>query len=296
MDAAYLNRIYRPLTTSARIVDTDGSLTLTIDDPAWRGRGWTPLIPDHGKLMHMFLIREGELDAFAHIHPIKVDDWRFAVTVPPLPAGSYRIYADVTHESGFVQTLTDLVELPEHDGTEPAPEGLEPDPDDSWHVADVQDETRHTFDDGAMMTWDLDLDLDGPIRMDEETTLTFSLKTAEGEPAALEPYMGMMSHAAVRRDDGSVFIHLHPTGTISMAAQMLFETRGRSEKETAGGEMDHGEMDHSRHAMGGETVSTVTLPYVFPRAGDYRIWVQVKSAGRVYTGVFATEVMEKAQD
>jgi hypothetical protein len=32
--------------------------------------------------------------------------------------------------------------------------------------------------------------------------------------------------------------------------------------------------------------STVTFPYGFPEAGDYRIFVQVKRGGRVITGVF----------
>ena len=30
----------------------------------------------------------------------------------------------------------------------------------------------------------------------------------------------------------------------------------------------------------------VAFPYGFPRAGDYRIFVQVKRAGRIETGVF----------
>ena len=34
----------------------------------------------------------------------------------------------------------------------------------------------------------------------------------------------------------------------------------------------------------------VTFPYGFPEAGDYRIFVQVKRAGRVITGVFDANV------
>jgi hypothetical protein len=34
----------------------------------------------------------------------------------------------------------------------------------------------------------------------------------------------------------------------------------------------------------------VSFPYGFPKAGEYRIFVQIKRAGHIETGVFDTEI------
>ena len=109
MDGEAQSSLFKPFRTHATVALAGGRpvLTLAIDDP--RRHDWMPLIPDHGKLMHLFLMREPGLDAFAHLHPVAQGDDRFLATLPPLPAGSYRVYADVVHESGFPQTLVDRV-------------------------------------------------------------------------------------------------------------------------------------------------------------------------------------------
>jgi TRAP-type C4-dicarboxylate transport system substrate-binding protein len=117
------------------------------------------------------------------------------------------------------------------------------------------------------------------LRAGRETTLRFEVLTPEGEPARLEPYMGMLSHAVVTRADGAVFVHLHPMGTVSMTSQQLFEQRERGDTiRSSTGELIVGA--HSGHDGHGPAVSTVSFPYEFPQPGRYHLWVQVKRQGR----------------
>jgi hypothetical protein len=288
-DAAYRANLFAPLEIETRAtLEADGPvLTLAITDSTWTGGRWSPLIPDHGKLMHMFLIREPALDAFAHVHPVRLDSISFRLPLPPLPAGSYRVYADIVHESGFVQTLTDRVEIPAF----PAAPVPTLDPDDSWRVASTAVGAHSPLEDGSTMTREA---AELPLVAGRETTLRFRVRDPDGAPAHLEPYMGMLSHAVVTREDGAVFVHLHPMGTVSMTSQLLFEQRTRGDTlRTETGELILREpADHALHAAHAVSTDEVAFPYEFPQPGRYRIWVQVKREGRVLTGVFDAEVSE----
>jgi hypothetical protein len=106
--------------------------------------------------------------------------------------------------------------------------------------------------------------------------------------------MGMAGHAMITRDDGAVFAHLHPGGTISMAAQATFLLRqpGDTVRGALGRRL--AEMATSGTTMADtQTAATGTLsfPYAFPKPGRYRIWIQVKRAGRILTGAFEANVL-----
>ncbi len=305
VDSAYRRSIYRPLAVATAV--TPGPvrvMTLTIEDETWLGRQWTPLMPDHGKLMHMFIVRDGDLDAFAHIHPVSFDTSSFHVVLPAsLPSGDYRVYADIVHESGFAQTLTDTVAVPELQLDTQAAEstgvvqviGVEawlstaegrqrllPDADDSWTVTPSRGdatEAAYALESGHTITWDR---TGQELAVARDVSLRFVVNDADGAPATLRPYMGMMSHAAVSRDDGSVFVHLHPTGSINMAAQMRF---AREEGSDTNGAM----MGRRRPQ---DSTNVVTFPFVFEEPGIYRVWVQVKTESGVETGVWDVEVGE----
>jgi hypothetical protein len=306
VDTAYRAGIYRPLATSSVLESGEAGpvLTLRIDDPEWRGRQWTLLMPDHGKLMHMFLVADEGLGAFAHIHPESADSTSFAVPFPPLPPGTYRIYADIVQESGFAQTLVDSVTLTATvratmgatlgatmgatpgarvgAGVETASfEAAHRDPDDSWAVLPALGQAsgeRFELPSGRTLVWESGRQ----PSLDTETSLSFRVTEPDGTRTALEPYMGMLSHAAVTRDDGSVFIHMHPAGSISLAAQERFR---RAEGGAGAADPQAGGMP-----VMSDTTDVVSFPFVFPAPGAYRIFVQVKIDGAVETAVFDVDV------
>jgi len=70
---------------------------------------------------------------------------------------------------------------------------------------------------------------DARVAAGAEAPLRFVVRTPAREPATLESYMGMAAHAMIVRDDGSVFVHLHPAGTIALASQQAFLLRQRGD-------------------------------------------------------------------
>jgi hypothetical protein len=106
--------------------------------------------------------------------------------------------------------------------------------------------------------------------------------------------MGMAAHAAVVASDGSVFIHLHPMGTVTTAAQQVFRARDLGDT-TARGRLDSSALASgaaaSMPAMPAMSMSgRISFPYEFPKPGRYRVWVQVKPGARVLTGTFDVDV------
>ena len=301
LDESYRARgILQPEPIQATVRSTTNALQLELrplaDAPPQAS--WATLEPDHGKLMHLFLVREPGLDVFAHLHPVRGPEGEFRLELPPLAAGEYQLYGDVTFESGLSQTLVARVTLPRPVGS---PRGLPVvgtnvlneivcgsfggmtnansgalDNDDSWHIEPTG---RRLPNAPVGMGWVARL-MDGytlhfenavAVARGDEPALRFAAFAPDGSAAPLQNYMGMAGHAAVRRTDGSVFAHLHPSGSFSMASlEVLRRREGQSDAPTESPPPDH----------------RLAFPYEFPKPGDYRIWIQVRLGGRVLTGVF----------
>ncbi|MGA0559469.1 hypothetical protein ACO2Q8_22615 [Larkinella sp. VNQ87] len=338
-------QLYAPLpitTTVDTKPDQTPVMTIRIDTAQFaqgngKRRRLAFLVPDHGKLMHVFLARTPGLDAFAHLHPDRADITRFQTDLPDLPAGQYMLYADIVYRNGFTETLTDTVSIPAPRTKPVAVNSPAPvsDEDNSWLVTQpmgvkanavgiphLDDDmvlcgipgASSTLSDGSTMLW-----TDKPasvLETGKPYLLKFAVADAQGKPAPLEPYLGMGGHAAIVRSDGTVFIHLHPVGTYSMAAESFLVDRiadtTRSfqypDPVVFRDSIDRyvaalktlPEAEKNRRLIAGMPAMSHTMkvnnmvefPYAFPRPGHYRIWVQVKRNGRVLTGVFDTQVKE----
>lgn len=232
----------------------------------------TPLLLDHGHEMHLFMVRVPALDRLAHLHPQRGPDDVFTQRLPGLPAGRYRLFADIVSAAGYPVTGVGEIDLPE---LSCAP----PDGDDAmWSGPPAQPRTQPPttaeLSDGARMIWDRT----GPVRAGVASPLHFHVVNRDGSPAQLEPYMGMAGHAAIVAGDLTVFAHLHPSGSVAMPALELANAGiGVSDP-------------HAGHAMHQALPPEVGFPYGFPRPGSYRVFVQIKRAGTVETGAFDVAV------
>jgi hypothetical protein len=297
------NLLSRPLETQAKVQVAGANRVLRIEVPEF-DRGAPPLVPDHGKLMHLFMVREPGLDAFAHLHPVKVDKKTYSALLPDLPAGRYRFYADVTFETGWSETLTNSVEMPKVSLETAASITTNTiklnrmDEDDAWNFGS---ENAAAPGKEFLSSVGCLVRFINPksIRANRNVDLKFAAQDEGGRALNLEPYLGMTGHLVVMRHDGAVFTHLHPGGSASMAAMQLSALRaeGKLPLRVALGKEDPicklpepGKKELAWLNGAGEREGEVAFPYAFPKEGEYRLWLQVRVKGRVQTAVFDLDV------
>ena len=283
VDADYRRSIFHAPVVDVSVGATGRTLRLTVHDTNGFRAIFSPVAPEHGKMMHLFLIRSPAMDAFAHLHPSEVDSLVFTTTVPDLPAGDYRLFGDIMLENGSSLTVSNTMTLAEGAHSTPS------DSDDAWTPSLTAVPARANavaaMGHGYRLAW---AGGDGALPANAPLDLRFIVTDSAGNPARLEPYLGMAAHAVVLRDDGSVFIHLHPMGTVATTAQQIYEARDRGDT-TARGRLKPGAFTDSA-TMPMSFTGALSFPYEFPKAGRYRIWVQAKPAREILTGAFDVEV------
>ncbi len=266
----YARNIYKPLELKATV--QDGSrLVLQLHNPGWLGRRTDDLLPDHNHLMHLYVIHVPEMDRVWHLHPERGAAEDFEQRLPAMPAGRYALYADLVHANGLGETATGEIEVPNIAGSPLVGDdagGTGPPVANADYARTVS-----PLPGGYRMVWERG---DGKLRARHLNEFRFRLEDAEGKPATdVELYMGMLGHAAFVSVDRTVFAHVHPSGSAPMPAIALAQP----------------ENPHAGHMMGQSALpAEASFPYGFPKPGAYRIFVQMKRAGEIVTGVFDAQV------
>ena len=282
----YARYVYKPLTMQAKL-GAGHTLHLKIEDPGWlRSRKVDDFVPDHDHLMHLYLIREFAMDVVYHLHPEQIAPGEFQLALPSIPEGHYSLYADVVHATGFPETLVASMYFPKIEGrplTGDDATGVAP-PKSHYRgtdgcPADPTAGPQFRLPDGYTMLWN------NPAKLPAKTPqlFEFSLLGPDNKPAPdMALYMGMLGHAAFVKVDDTVFAHVHPSGTVSMAAMMMAAAQNQSANPSTMPSMPGMNMDMSS----GKILNTVSFPYGFPTTGAYRIFVQMKHGETIETAAF----------
>jgi hypothetical protein len=235
-------------------------------------------IPDHGHFMHLYAVRMPQMDAVYHLHPSLSDATVFRQALPAMPPGTYALYGDIVHANGLSETiLSDVVIGAGATGGLPVGDdaGILTQPMSNGILGD-----HYALPDGYMMTWSRP----SALKAGAAYTFHFALLDNQGHAAVdMQPYMGMQGHAAFIKSDGTVFAHIHPDGSASMAALQLANSSPQS--SVTANDM-HGMQMNTGSALSNQ----VEFPYGFPSPGRYRIIVQMKHGDTVETGAFDAQV------
>ncbi len=170
--ASYAGNIYTPPARSTTLNGNQLDLLVqkfkTKPDQSSRStqtRSNDDYILDHGKIMHLYAIREPGMDAAFHLHPTLVAKGDFRVQLPAMPPGHYNLYGDVVHKNGFPETLVASVDIPAN------MPGVPLDPDDaSAHptpISAAELGPAYKLPDGYTMVWDR------PATLTANTAYTF---------------------------------------------------------------------------------------------------------------------------
>lgn len=298
---SYANNVYRPPEIHA-VIEPDGRLILS--QAAARVAQGNPrrpsakidfasVIPDHDHLMHLFLLRMPAMDSFWHLHPERMPDGTFVENLPTIPPGHYQIFADVVLGTGFPMTMVGQIDVPDLPGHPLSGDdsGSLANPVVDASAPDAVPPTTSALAGGGQMIWERDA---APLRANVPLMCRFRIEDDQGQPATdIQPYMGMAAHAAIVRSDASVFAHIHPTGSVSMAAYEIAQANLPGGMPSGGMAGMPGMAGMAMPAAAASKVTfgpEISFPYGFPKPGLYRIFVQIKRAGQIQTGIFEADV------
>jgi hypothetical protein len=203
----------------------------------------------HDMPFHLFVVSQ-DLERFDHIHPELQKDGSFTIETVLPKAGYWRIYCDFFPLGGTPQVIAlNLVTAGYEGDAFSSLSRLPPDRSLTRAVEGTRFELR----------------LDPPEFFSGRPAELHYRITDErtGEPVRdLKPYLGAWGHTLILSEDGSDYLHSHPT------------------------EMIPEEVDRSRLAGGPEVI----FDTFFPHPGNYRIWSQFQRGEKLITVSFTIHV------
>ena len=158
-----------------RVVDEDGRAVRDFD-------------VEHTKRMHLIVARR-DLTGFQHLHPTMGTDGTWTTPLRLRDGGSYRLFADFSHD-GKPTTLAEDLRVDGAADLRPLPAAA-----------------ATAVSDGG---YDVQL-AGGSARAGEESELRFTI-AKDGRPVQTEPYLGAGGHLVALRDGDLAFLHVHPVG------------------------------------------------------------------------------------
>ncbi len=271
----YAKQVYRPPSFLID-VNAEGTMFASVTSDGW-SKTIGDLVPEQEHFMHMFVVSLPAMEKVWRVHPDMQVSGVFTMKLPAMDAGKYWAFGDILHTNGFPETVSTAFELKEpitggraagDDSQASAPPaGKNTDPGTSVLTEKYRVILVHT---------------DQQIKAGETTRLQFRIEGRNGRPAEdLEMYLGMPAQAAVIKHDRTVFALLNPSGTAPMAAVRLVSALFVRPPE-----------DHASHSMNMGVPAEFSMPYAFPSAGNYRIFLQVKRRGLVETATFDVTAVE----
>jgi uncharacterized membrane protein len=196
------------------------------------------------------IVVSADFDVFDHVHPLAQADGSLVLSYVFPRAGRYLLYADITPAGQRSQVFRLPVAVR---AAENAPEPTTRGPDLSRSPS-----LSKAVDGDPSLTAELRFQPRTPLAGLEAHFLVRFGK--DGAPVNdLEPYLGAMAHGVFISQDSDVYLHCHPEQLASP---------------------DPG-------ARGGPDVPFATF---FPRAGLYKLWVELKRQGRVERVSWVVEV------
>ncbi len=210
----------------------------------------------HDMPFHLFVVSQ-DFESFQHIHPGLQKDKSFLIETELPRAGYYKIFCDFFPAGGMPQvTHHHLVTAGYRGDLVSSMARLRPEVPTGGRLVKIVDGTR----------FELEFE-PAPIYSGEEFKLHYRLFDQKtGRPIDdLRPYLAAWGHTLILSEDGTDYLHSHPT-------EMLPE--GMSDEERA-------------KLQGG---SEVVFDTFFPRPGRYRIWSQFQRRERIITVPFTIDV------